>query len=227
MAKSRYESAEQMLIKREIDRINRQIKMAYKNLGEQSYLATQYRTILQGAPEKVERDSLLHGKALNLRTGKIENIVRFTDAGIPQLSTGKSTLNEFQNITAMRKQLKMLGKLQTVAHTQEQMIKAYRAENPNVTKITRKDKAAIIQEMADRYAGSENFRQNFLNPLYEYEKKNGVSLVALNEIRATSKGKWTSQEEYEQMIEIAKKADKEIKEGRARIIQDAFAENQW
>lgn len=112
MAKSRFESAEQWNTKREIDRINRQIKQAYTKFGADSRLAKQYETILQ----------------------------------------------------------------------------------------------------------------DYLSQLYEYEKKNGVKLQAVQKIKDLSKGRWTSHGELAAMIATAKNA---IIEENKKIVEDVFSQNQW
>lgn len=229
MAKSRFESAEEWLLKREIDRVNRQIKQAYMKLGSESRLAKQYATILQGSETKPARDSLVTRHALNRRTGKTELLVRFTKEGIPQISTGKASLMEFQTITAMQKQLKMLSKMQTVQTAQKQMIAAYETRKglERGTLKTRMQKKQAIYEELEEYRQSESFRENFMNRLYEYERKHGVKLKAVQDIKNTSKGRWTSKEELQQMKDVAEKAWEQIQSERAEIIEDVFGQNQW
>lgn len=226
MAKSRFENAAQWETKREIDRINRQIKQAFTKFGADSRLAMQYTTILQGSEKRILRDSLSNQQALNMRTGQTEPIVRFTKDGIPQISTGKATLNEFTNISSMQTQLKNLGRMQTVQTAQRQMIQSYEQRTGQMVKGREQQKQAIFEELRE-YRESENFREKYLNPLYAYEDKMGVSLQALVEIRQKSKGRWTSKAEYQELVDIATRAEQEIKSGRARIVDDAFSQNQW
>lgn len=227
--KSRFESAEQWMLKREIDRINRQIKQAFTKLGSESRLAKQYETILLGSEKAATRDSLMHRKALNLRTGNLEPLIRQTKEGIPQISTGKASLMEFGTITAMQKQLKMLGRMQTVQNAQKQMVSAWETKKglERGTLKTREQKKQAIYEELEEYKASEQFRGTFLQPLYDYEKKHGVKLKALQEIRDKSKGRWTSKEEYAELKVIAMQANEDIKNERAEIIRDVFGQNQW
>lgn len=223
MAKSRFENAEQWNTKREIDRINRQIKQAYTKFGADSRLAKQYQTILQGSESRILRDSLANQTALNRRKGTTEPLVRYTKEGIPQISTGKSALSEFTNISSMQAQLKNLGRMQTVQTAQRQMIQAY--EKRTGQKVTgRGGKLQAIQAELQQYQTAETLLKDYLTQLYEYEKKHGVKLKAVQEIRNLSKGRWTAQGELAAMIATARNA---IRAESKEIIDDVFSQNQW
>lgn len=223
MAKSRFESAEQWNTKREIDRINRQIKQAYTKFGSDSRLAKQYATILQGSEKSVLRDSLANQMALNMRTGLTEPIIRYTKDGIPQISTGKATLSEFTKISSMQSQLQNLGRMQTVQTAQRHMIEAYEQRTGQKVK-GRAGKEIAISEELKRYQTDESLLRDYLLQLYEYEKKNGVKLQAVQKIKDLSKGRWTSQGELAAMIATAKNA---IIEENKKIVEDVFSQNQW
>lgn len=223
MAKSRFESAEQWETKREIDRINRQIKQAFTKFGADSRLVKQYQTILQGSESRILRDSLSNQQALNMRTGQTEPIVRFTKDGIPQISTGKATLNEFTKISSMQAQLKNLGRMQTVQTAQRQMIQAYEQRTGQKVK-GRAGKEIAIREELKQYQTDETILRDYLAQLYEYERKNGVKLQAVQEIKDMSKGRWTSQGELSAMIATARNA---IRAENKQIVDDVFSQNQW
>lgn len=223
MAKSRFESAEQWQTKREIDRINRQIKQAFSKFGADSRLAKQYQTILQGSEQRILRDSLSNQQALNMRTGQTEPIIRYTKDGIPQISTGKATLNEFTKISSMQTQLKNLGRMQTVQTAQRQMIQAYEQRTGQKVK-GRAGKEIAIREELKQYQTDETILRDYLAQLYEYERKNGVKLKAVQEIKDMSKGRWTSQGELSAMIATARKA---IRAENKQIVDDVFSKNQW
>lgn len=223
MAKSRFESAEQWETKREIDRINRQIKQAFTKFGADSRLVKQYQTILQGSESRILRDSLSNQQALNMRTGQTEPIVRYTKDGIPQISTGKATLNEFTKISSMQAQLKNLGRIQTVQTAQRQMIQAYEQRTGQKVK-GRAGKEIAIREELKQYQTDETILRDYLAQLYEYERKNGVKLQAVQEIKDMSKGRWTSQGELSAMIATARNA---IRAENKQIVDDVFSQNQW
>lgn len=223
MAKSRFENAEQWNTKREIDRINRQIKQAFTKFGADSRLAKQYATILQGSEKSILRDSLANQMALNMRTGLIEPIIRYTKDGIPQISTGKATLSEFTKISSMQSQLENLGRMQTVQTAERHMIEAYEQRTGQKVK-GRAGKEIAIREELKRYQTDEALLREYLSQLYEYEKKNGVKLQAVQKIKDLSKGRWTSQGELAAMIATAKNA---IIEENKKIVEDVFSQNQW
>ena len=223
MAKSRYENAEQWQTKREIDRINRQIKQAFTKFGADSRLAMQYTTILQGSENRMLEGSIAKTRAINMRTGQSEPILRYTADGIPQISTGKATINEFTKISSMQTQLKNLGRMQTVQTAQRQMIQAYEQRTGQKVK-GRAGKEFAISEELEQYRTDETVLRDYLSQLYEYERKNGVKLKAVQEIKDMSKGRWTSQGELSAMIATARNA---IRAENKQIVDDVFSQNQW
>lgn len=223
MAKSRFENAEQWQTKREIDRINRQIKQAFTKFGADSRLAKQYVTLLQGSENRMLEGSISKTRALNLRTGQSEPIMRYTKDGIPQISTGKATLREFSSISQMQGMLKNLGRMQTVQTAQRQMIQAY--EQRTGQKVSgRAGKEIAIREELKQYQTDETVLRDYLAQLYEYERKNGVKLKAVQEIKEMSKGRWTSRGELAAMITTAQNA---VRAEKKQIVEDVFTQNQW
>lgn len=223
MAKSRFENAEQWETKREIDRINRQIKQAFTKFGADSRLAKQYITILQGSENRMLEGSISKTRALNQRTGQSEPIMRYTADGIPQISTGKATLREFSTISQMQGMLKNLGRMQTVQTAQRQMVAAYEERTGKKVK-GRAGKEFAISEELKQYRTDETVLRDYLSQLYEYERKNGVKLKAVQEIKDMSKGRWTSRGELAAMITTAQNA---VRAEKKQIVEDVFAQNQW
>lgn len=223
MAKSRFDSAEQWTTKREIDRINRQIKQAFTKFGADSRLAKQYTVLLQGSETRMLEGSISKLRALNRRTGQTEPIMRYTKDGIPQISTGKTVLEEFANISSMQNQLKNLGRMQTVQTAQRQMIEAYEHRTGKKVK-GRAGKEIAIREELKQYRTDEIIMRDYLSQLYEYERKNGVKLQAVQEIKELSKGRWTSRGELAAMIATAQNT---IRAEKKQIVEDVFAQNQW
>lgn len=208
-------TGKELEIKREIDRINRQIRQAYTKLGAESRLAMQYDTLLYGGIRGGESVSQMRGKGFEG--------VRYTKEGIPQISVSKAAIWDFANITAYQKQLKILGKQQTVQAAQKAMVKAYETRTGQHVKGRQAMKAAL-QEEQKRYTESEKAFSGQLAKLYEIEKKRGVRLKAHDDIKALSKGRWTSDEDMQKMREIVEKA---IEDENAEIVRDKFGENQW
>lgn len=205
-------TGKELQVKREIDRINRQIRQAFTKFGVESRLAKQYETLLY-----LGKDSIS-----SMRGRKFEG-VRHTKEGIPQISASKSAIWEFANITAYQKQLKILGRQQTVQKAKTAMIKAYEDRTGQKIKGRKAEKAAVQSEL-ERYERNENAFDKAMQKIYEIEKKRGVRLKAHEDIKKLSKGRWTSDEDFKKMQEIAESA---ANDENAEIVRDVFAQNQW
>ena len=70
-------TGKELEIKREIDRINRQIRQAYTKLGKESRLALQYETLLYGGVKKKK-------ETISDMRGKGFEGVRYTKEGSPK-----------------------------------------------------------------------------------------------------------------------------------------------
>lgn len=208
-------TGKELEVKREIDRINRQIRQAFTKFGADSRLAQQYETLLYGGTRGGETIAHMRGKGFEG--------VRYTKEGIPQISASAGAIWEFANISAYQKQLKILGKQQTVKSAQSAMVKAFETRTGQTVK-GRQAMQAAIQEEKQRYSESEKAFSGQLAKLYEIEKKRGVKLKAHEDIKALSKGRWTSESDMQKMTEILNKA---IEDENAEIIRDKFGENQW
>ena len=208
-------TGKELAVKREIDRINRQIRQAYTKFGKESRLAQQYETLLYGGNRGGETVSQMRGKGFEG--------VRYTKEGIPQISASKWAIWDFANISAYEKQLKILGKQQTVKSTQQAMIKAFEKRTGQTVK-GRSAMQAALEEEIKRYQETEKTFTAQLAKLYEIERKRGVKLKAHEDIKALSKGRWTSDSDMQKMQEIVQKA---IEDENAEIIKDKFGENQW
>lgn len=225
MAKSRFADAQEWMIKREIDRVNRQIKQAFTKLGAESRLAKQYAVLLQGSETKPTEDSLLNRMVMDHRTGEMRPLIRLTAGDIPQISTGKAAIGEFRDITEMRKKLNLLGRQQTVQAAQKAMIKAYERKTGQKVKTRKEQKEAIEAEVSSYKTAETTFNSQMFE-LYEIRKRRGIELQAIQDIRKLSKGRWTSDTELRAMQAIAEKAIRE--DGGAAVDEDdVFAKNQW
>lgn len=209
-------TGKELTVKREIDRINRQIRQAYTKFGKESRLAQQYETLLylgqKGRAGNTPIAQMMYGEG-----------VRYTKEGIPQIRASKQAITEFANISYYEKQLKILGRQQTVQQAQTAIVKAYEAKTGQKVKGRAATKAAIEQEI-QAYKESEKAFANGLSKLYEIEKKRGIRLKAHEDIKKLSKGLWTSQDDFEKMNQILEKA---LQEDNAQIVGDVFAQNQW
>lgn len=205
-------TGKELQIKREIDRINRQIRQAFTKFGAESRLAQQYETLLNAGKSSIAS-----------KGGAFYQGVRYTKTGIPQISAGKASIKEFANITAYEKQLKILGRQQTVQKAQKAMIRAYEERTGQKVKGRKAEKEALQSEV-ERYERNETAFDKAMQKIYEIEKKRGVRLKAHDDIKKLSKGRWTSDADFKKMMEIAEKA---ANDENAEIVKDVFAQNQW
>lgn len=205
-------TGKQLAIKREIDRINRQIRQAYKKFGSDSRLYKQYESILY----------LGNTPIAHMRGAKFEG-VRINKEGIAQISVSKSAIWEFSHLSYYEKQLKMLGRMQTVESAQKSMLRAFEIRE-GVKLRTAKDKQQALKYEIDRYNLMEKSFEIALHKVYEIQKQRGVRLKAIEDIKRLSKGRWTSEEDFKKMYEIL---DNALHEENAEVVQDVFAKNQW
>lgn len=195
-------TAEELLIKREIDRINRQIREAVKAFGEDSRLYKQYLNVI--APKGL--------------IGFGMDMVRETKAGVIQLSVSKKAIKEMKDYTAYQKRLQQLGRLQTVQQAKQQYLKS--AE-------LRKGRAARSRAEKKEWLEAAIHRTNVLFgkvselwfQYYELERKAGEKFKSHEEIKALSKGYWTSEEDLEKMIE---KLESEIQNERHEAVHNVL-----
>lgn len=204
---------EQQNIDREINRINRQIRQAFTIMGKESRLAKQYETILSGYSEG--------GKQINKDAPmQYDKMLRYTNAGIPQLSRSKKTI-EMIRTGSIGNTLIQLGRQQTVQEAQKAMVKAYEKRTGQKVKGKAAAKAAVQSEV-NLYKKTQSKMSSALMEMYRIEKERGVKFKNHDEIKKLSKGRWTSQEDLDKMIDLAEET---INNENAAIIEqhDALA----
>lgn len=197
---------EQQNIDREINRINRQIRQAFTILGKESRLAKQYETILSGYTES--------GKQTN-RDAPMQHagMLRQTKTGIPQLSRSKKTI-EMIRTGSIGNTLMQLGRQQTVQEAQKAMVKAYEKRYGQKVKGKAATKAAIQSEV-NLYNKTQSRMSSALKEMYRIERERGIKFKNHDDIKKLSKGRWTSQEDLEKMIDLAEKV---VQDENAAII---------
>lgn len=204
---------EQQNIDREINRINRQIRQAFTLMGKESRLAKQYETILSGYSEG--------GKQINKDAPmQYDKMLRYTNTGIPQLSRSKRTI-EMIRTGSIGNTLIQLGRQQTVQEAQKAMVKAYEKRTGQKVKGKAAAKAAVESEV-NLYKKIQSKMSSALMEMYRIEKERGVKFKNHDEIKQLSKGRWTSQEDLDKMIDLAEET---INNENAAIIEqhDALA----
>lgn len=177
-------------IDNEIKRINRQIVQAVKVFGMDSRLYHQY-------------EAILFPKAQNGLAGGLH--VKQNKAGIWQISRSKRTLEQVENITAYQKNLKNLGRVQTVAKVKEETLKSYERRTGNKPKSA-KEKNVAVKEESRLYKNISDTLNYWLEEMYKVEKERGVTFKNHLEIKKLSGGPWTKTKDMLEMIRLAKEA---------------------
>lgn len=195
---------EQQAIDRELNRINRQIRQAYKKLGKDSRLYQQYETLLYSK----QTGSKSRDKSA---PASYRDLVRYDKNGVPQLSRSKSSIRLVQTGGAAQAIIN-LGRMQTVQQAEAAMIKAYEKRTGQTVKGA-KQKQAAVKEEAEHYLRIGSRLQAALHELYRIEEDRGVKFKSHDDIKKLSKGRWTSEKDIQQMIDIAEKTVSDAEKG--------------
>lgn len=164
-------TADEYLVKREIDRINRQIKQAAAVFGTESGLYKHYLTLI--AP----------GSQISFG----HDMVRENAQGIIQLSVSRKSIVQMNQYSQYKKRLEMLGKVPTVQATREQYIKSYEERTGKKVK-SRSDRQKAIQSVHEELRGLFYDVNALLEQYYALEKKTGGRFVNHTQLKKMSKG---------------------------------------
>lgn len=197
---------EQQAIDRELNRINRQIRQAYKKLGKDSRLYQQYETLLYSK----QTDSKSRDKSA---PASYRDLVRYDKNGVPQLSRSKSSIRLVQTGGAAQAIIN-LGRMQTVQQAEAAMVKAYEKRTGQTVKGA-KSKRAAVKDEAEHYLKIGSRLQGALHELYRIEQDRGVKFKSHDDIKKLSKGRWTSEKDLQEMINIAEKTVADAEKGIA------------
>lgn len=188
---------EQQAIDRELNRINRQIRQAFRQLGAESRLAKQYEVLLTGYNDKGRNVN----KNAPMQQGGAESMLRYTKEGIPQLSRSSRNIRSIQ-AGAIANSIMQLGRMQTVSQAKKASIAAYEKRTGQKVK-TAKEKQAAFEAEKKRYTEMQGALGKALTEMYKIERERGVKFKNHDEIKNLSKGRWTSDKDLEKMIELA------------------------
>lgn len=203
MAKWKGITAEELIMLRKIERINYQLRATVKEFGMQSRLYNQYDNLLTST----RKNTLADG-----------GFVRESSSGILQLKVDKRSIREYLQYSSYEKGVNRLLKVQTVGAAKEAMIKAY-TKRTGIKAKTRKERQAAFtaQKKMDDYLFSELDRVLYQYYKLEDELGKGREFASHDQIRAISQGFWSSEEDLQEMLRIAKK---EIDSKRHKIKKD-------
>lgn len=193
-------TAEELLVKREIDRVNRQIRQAAQTFGTDSPLYKHYLTLI--APDS--KISFGH------------DMVRETKQGVIQLSVSRRAVTEMMTYSQYSKRLQRLSNQPTVREAKQQFVKAYEEHFQTELK-TRKEREAAIQETLSKAKGLFEDINELLADYYKLERKTGHKYVGYAEAKKLSGGYWTSVQDLELMKE---KLQKVLNQQDKRIVKN-------
>lgn len=189
MAKWKGITAPELIMLRQIERINFQLRQAVKEFGKESRLYGQYENILTATRKNTLADA---------------GLIRETSSGILQLKADKRAIREYMNYTSYEKTVDRLLKMQTVGQVKQAMINAYSARTKINVKTRAELKAAFESEKRlDNYLFAQLDRVLYQYYKLEGEMGNGREFVSHDEIRSISSGYWSSTEDLQRMLKIA------------------------
>ena len=199
---------------REIDNmirsINRQLATAARVFGTEHHLYQRYEAIISGfAHENATKQSFTSLAQAQL--------TRFNAEGVLQLSRKKSDIQEY-DVTAYKRVLKQLMKQQKTSVVKSHVLQAY-TERTGMTAKSAAEKRAAIAEQLQVEKTSQNQFSKVRDRVYEIMKQRGIQFKAVEDVKALSKGSFTSYENLAKMTEIYQRV---LDEEDQRIIENAL-----
>lgn len=184
-------TAEELLILRQIERVNYQLRAIAKEFGTQSRLYRHYENFLTSTKKNTLADA---------------GLIRETKEGaVLQLRADKKAVREYQ-YTAYQKALGRIGKFATVGQRKKEMLEAFQARTGQELQTQADRRAAYLEEKEFERTVYETVN-DVLYKYYELEKKlgDGKEFVSHDKLRELSMGSNTDPEDLKQMVEVAKK----------------------
>ena len=193
---------EQKAIDAMIKRINRKIAGIAK-LGAES---RQYQQILTVMGDDAERSWGTMSGEMTLQTKK----------GYLQLSRSKAALGLY-SLDQYQRALRQIDRMQSASSARKAMIEAYKARTGIKVK-TKAEKEAAVQAELLWYQQMQGKLERALMEMYRIEAERSIYFEGHREIKKKSKGRWTSSEDLEEMLDIAQRIANEEDQ---RIIKNA------
>lgn len=192
MAKWKGITAEELIVLRQIQRLNYQLRAIHKEFGSSGRLYQHYENFLT----QTRKNTL--GEAGLLRETK--------EGSVLQLKADKRSVQEIMRYTQYQKQLNRAGKFSTLGQYKKRMIQAYQARTgKSLEGAKRKDIQAAYKEEKQFEQDVYETVNDVLYRYYELEKKEageGKEFASHDELRRLSKGSHTDPEDLKRMVEI-------------------------
>lgn len=201
---------EQQEIDNLIRSINRQMSQAAKTFGTDHHLYRRYEAIISG---------FSHENAKKASHTSLEDayLVRWNKDGVLQLTRSKADLDQYQ-ITAYKRVLKQLAKQQKVKDVKKHVLEAYKRMT-GITPKTSAEKRAAIAEQLDIEGTAQRSFSKVRDRVYEIIEQRGISFQAVEEVKAISKGSFTS---YADLARMTEKYEAVLKGEDKRIIENGL-----
>ena len=123
--------------------------------------------------------------------------------GTLQLSRSKAALNMYQ-ISDYKRVLQQLDRMESAAKARRTALKAFKSRTGQTPK-TAKERDEAIRAEVDHYNKIQKRLEKSLGELYRIEKERGIEFKAHEDIKSKSKGRWTSSQTLEEMLDLADK----------------------
>lgn len=184
-------TADELIMLRQIERINYQLRAVAKEFGEQSRLYRHYENFLTSTRKNTLADA---------------GLIRETKGGVLQIRVDKAAIREMNRYSAYEKAVSRLQKFQTVGQRKKEMIEAYERRKGVSVKGKRETAEAYKQERQFELEVYEKVN-DVLYKYYELEKQvgNGKEFTSHDELRRLSRGSHTSPEDLSRMVMIAQR----------------------
>lgn len=201
MAKWKGITADELIMLRQIERINYQLRAVAKEFGTQSRLYKHYENFLTSTKKNTLAEA---------------GLIRETKEGaILQIRADKAAVREIGRYSAYEKAVSRLMKFRTVGEQKEHMIEAY--------SLRKKVQLKTKEERMKAYRAEKKFERevyekinDILYKYYELEKEvgNGKEFVSHDDLRRLSRGSYTRAEDLAKMVKIA---EKELKKKQHKV----------
>ena len=137
--------------------------------------------------------------------------------GTLQLSRSKAALNMYQ-ISDYQRVLQQLDRMESAAKARRTALKAFKARTGK-TPRTSQERDEAIRDEVEHYNKIQKRLEKSLGELYKIEKERGIEFQAHEDINAKSKGRWTTSQTLEEMLDLA---DKVIAGEDQRIVKNVL-----
>ena len=190
--------------------INRQLVTAAETFGKNHHLYQRYEAIISG----YAHENAVKKSHTSLAEGQL---TRFNKAGVLQLSRSKADLSQY-DITAYKRVLKQLSRQQKTRTVKKHILQAFTEQTGKTPRTAAEKRAAIAEQLeAERIAGSQFAKVR--DRVYEIMEQRGIRFQAVEDVKAISKGSFTSNKELREMTEIYQRV---LDDEDQRIIMNAL-----